>query len=616
MAIVHARQMILAAPEAIFRRISDPGEFPALLCGVARWELLEGAGPAKGARYLVLLRIGSAEAGGVVRITEYEPPRAIGWSSERGVQQRGRVELTSKGAGTEVAVELDFEVPGIRPIAWAVEHVVSRQIERRLRASLMGLRRRIEFDDGPGAIQPGAADQGDGNADGLPSAPSAHVQTPPAKSAVFTPVDAAWLRMDGPNHPMTITALLTLDQPLPYEDLIQLLEERLLRESRFSEKVVDFKLPGRLPRWEPDPLFDLRRHVRRTRLAAPGDTGALENLVSELISTPLERNKPLWQVDLVERFGSGSALIVRLHHCIGDGVALIGLMLSVIDEGAFLSPQVVGVSAPAAHGLDHIRHAGEQAFALGRNLILSKDPKTPFKGRLGPRKRATWSKPVVLADVKAIAHSLKATVNDVLAAAVTGALRAYLDEHDAWVEDLEIRALVPVYVRGQTSAGIGNHFGMVFVDLPLGITDPIERVKEVNRRFDVLKHSPDATAALWLLGALAVASGPIERTAVDLFTTKATVTMTNVPGPPAPVHLAGRVLGSMMMWAPVSGRLGVGLSLLSYAGAVKLGVAADAGLVSDPAAIVRSFEAEIAALKAACSAQPLAFDLAKGKAIH
>jgi hypothetical protein len=176
----------------------------------------------------------------------------------------------------------------------------------------------------------------------------------------------------------------------------------------------------------------------------------------------------------------------------------------------------------------------------------------------------------------------------------TGALRAYLETHDAWIEDLEIRALVPVYVRGDSGPGLaGNHFGLVFVELPLWIADPSERVKELKRRFDVVKHSPDATVALRLLGAMGMAAADIERMAVELFTRKASVMMTNVPGPPARIHIAGKTLSSIMMWAPVSGHLGVGLSLLSYAGEVNLGVAVDARLIADPEMITQSFESEL-----------------------
>jgi hypothetical protein len=425
----------------------------------------------------------------------------------------------------------------------------------------------------------------------------------PGGREVFTPVDAAWLRMGDRSHPMTITALLTLEEPLSYAELVALVEQRLLRVPRFRERVVDSKLPGRLPRWELDQEFDLRRHVQATTLPAPGDQRAMEELVSRLMSTALDRDRPLWQVHLIERFGSGSALVARLHHCIGDGVALVGLMLSLTDEGAELSPELVGVSEAVPHGIDRVRHAGEQAAALAHNLMLSNDPETPFKGRPGPHKRVAWSKPIALAEIKVLARAMGATVNDVLVASVTGALRARLEASGAWVEGMEIRALVPVYVRGKGPVKLGNHFGLVFVDLPLWIRDPVERVRELKRRFDGVKQSPDPGAALWLLGAMGVASGEIERICVDLFTRKATVMMTNVPGPPARVHLVGKALESMMIWAPVSGHLGVGLSLLSYAGEVKLGVALDAGIPVDPREIARDFTAEVKKLTTVCAAR-------------
>jgi WS/DGAT/MGAT family acyltransferase len=417
-------------------------------------------------------------------------------------------------------------------------------------------------------------------------------------------VDAAWLRMESPLRPMTITALLELEPAMPFEDLIRFVEQRLLESPHFTDCLVDPKLPGWLPRWQRDSSFDVRAHVHRVGLPPPGDEKALEELLSDLMSTPLDRSKPLWQIHLVECYGGGSALVARLHHCIGDGVALVRLLLSLVDEGAALASADVGLAPrSAAHGWERMRAAGEQALALARTLALGADPETPLTGDFGTRKCVVWSKPIQLFRVKAVAKALGAKVNDVLTSCVSGALRTYIDTRAAWIEDTEIRALVPMYVRPQQATDLGNHFGLVFLDLPLWLTDRIERVHEMKRRMDVLKQRPDAPMALRVLGAMGVASADIERMAIDIFTRKASVMMTNVPGPPAHVHIVGRKVKNMIMWAPVSGHLGVGLSVLSYAGAVTLGVASDAKIVSDPRVIATAFETEFNALQLACIAR-------------
>lgn len=420
-----------------------------------------------------------------------------------------------------------------------------------------------------------------------------------ARREALAPVDAAWLRMDTPNNLMVITSLLVFDAPVEFSAIEALIRDRLLPHERFRQRVVSSKLLG-VPHWELDPEFDLRGHLHRVALPDPGDQRALEDMVSDLMSTPLDHSKPLWQAHFIERADGGAALLVRLHHCIGDGVALTALLLTLTDEGGGATPPEVGVLPPHPERLVELaKQTREQAKTLGRLLFLPSDPKTLFKGELGTQKRAAWSGPIDLGTVKAAARAFGATVNDVLVSALTGALRSYLEEHAGWRDGLELRALVPVFVRGRAAEGdLGNHFGLVFLELPLGIADLKQRVGEVKRRMDAIKAQPDALVAIEVLAAMGVAASEIEHIGIDLFTRKATFMITNVPGPPEALHLAGRRLDSMMVWAPVSGHIGIGMSLLSYAGHVRLGVASDARRVSEPERIVQAFERELARLAA------------------
>ena len=413
-------------------------------------------------------------------------------------------------------------------------------------------------------------------------------------------VDAAWLRMDSPTNAMVISALLVFRAAPGIERIRALVNERLLVQRRFRQRVVQPALG--LPHWALDPHFDVRAHLHHIALPAPGDQAALEALVSDLASTPLDRTKPLWQAYLIDGVGAGAALFARLHHSMGDGVSLVRFLLGMTDEGALLSPPEVGVAAPHPKGLaERAQLASAQARTLGHLLMLPPDSPSVLKGELGTQKRIAWSAPAPLDPIKACARQHGAKVNDVLVAAVSGALANYLQTLGP-VAGLELRALVPVYVRDDSDPGeLGNHFGLVYVPLAIDAADRYERLKKLQASFDAIKAQPDAVVALGVLGAMGVATSEIEHIGIQLFTRKASVMITNVPGPPVEIHLAGSPLSEMLVWAPVSGHIGLGVSLLSYAGQVRLGIAADAKRVADPRAIVSAYEAELAAFTSTAS---------------
>lgn len=400
--------------------------------------------------------------------------------------------------------------------------------------------------------------------------------------------------MDRAENPLTITVALIFDEPLDFTRFTALARERLLCYPRFVQRFDDGVLGAH---WEPDPYFDLRDHLHHRALPAPGGRAALEELISDLLSTPLDRTKPLWQMHFVEGYEGGTAVVVRLHHCIADGVALVALMISLTDEGEGIEPQVVGTpSAPPPTGpIDAARRLATEAAALGKMLLLPSDPHTALRGELGTRKAVAWSDPIPLATLKTIARASGAKINDVLSAAVSGALRGYLVSRGETRDDLTIRALVPVNLQGYREGDFGNHFGLVFCGFPLHPSPALERVRGMKRNMDEAKASPDAVVALGVLAAMGVASSEIEHIGVNIFTAKASLLMTNVPGPPVRIHIAGRELSSVVVWAPVSGALSLGCSLISYGGFVRLGVSADVRVVPDPHVIVRAFEREIMA---------------------
>ena len=451
---------------------------------------------------------------------------------------------------------------------------------------------------------------------------------PGGKSEALSNVDSAWLRMEDPTNLMTITGLMSFDERIDFRRLKAAVEDRLLPFDRFRQKVVQPRLPLAKPRWQEDEHFALASHLRRLALPHPADQGTLQEVVSELMSTPLDYSKPLWQLHLVENYGDGCAVIGRIHHCIADGLALVRLLFTLVDESpdpTTSSAEATGPAAAAAWGqsggggrrrtrgwvpdggvdallnpsriLGLASRGASAATELGKLLTLSADPKTVFKGKLGVTKRAVWSDPIPLADVKACGRAMGATLNDVLLTAVTGALRRYMLDRGDVAENVSIRAVVPVNLRDpEEPMTLGNRFGLVFLSLPVGTAGGANRLQALKREMDRIKGSPQAIVAFGVLNALGMASAEIESIGVSIFARKATAVMTNVPGPSKQLYLAGKAIKEFMFWVPQSGRLGLGVSILSYAGSVRLGIAVDVGLVPHPGMIVTHFHEELAAL--------------------
>lgn len=440
-----------------------------------------------------------------------------------------------------------------------------------------------------------------------------------------SPLDSAWLRMEDPTNLMMVTGVLLFDERLDQRRLRAVIEERLLAFPRFRQRVQEAPFGVGAPSWETDQRFDLDYHLRRVALPEPGDQSALEAFVSDEMSTPLDFTKPLWQFVVVEHPG-GTALVSRIHHAIADGIALVRVLLSLTDETArpkrrrpAHSPDLEAGSGSsllraggwlAQTGFGLVREPGQAmraagfgvdaAATLARVALMPADPQTALKGPLGVMKRAAWSEPIPLADVKAAGARAGGTINDVLVTAAAGAMRRYLAGRGDDVDGLDVRATVPVNLRPLDEAHrLGNQFGLVFLALPLGVEDPDERLAEVKRRMDELKSSLQPVVALGTLTAIGYLPMALQPLPLQFFGSKASLVLTNVPGPREPLYLAGKPLRRVMFWVPQSARLGLGISILSYAGEVMVGVASDAGLVPDPRAIVGAFHAELGALIAA-----------------
>lgn len=446
-------------------------------------------------------------------------------------------------------------------------------------------------------------------------------------------VDTAWLRMEQPTNLMMINGVIFLGGALDYERLLQTIEQRFLTFRRFTQKASDGAAGAH---WVTDPDFDTSWHVRRTALPGKADKEELELLVSDLASTPLDPERPLWQFHVVENFIEGPVIIVRIHHCIADGIALVQVFLSLTDstpEGrasagepetwkkrrASESPIFQRLLEPAREGIDFATHMGQRLVAEGQKILqdpslatdyvveateivkelshsltLPDDPDTRFRGTLGVRKQVAWAEPLALDEVKAVGKALGCTVNDVLIAAVSGALRNYMiAQGDAKEALQDIRATVPVNLRPLEHAkDLGNHFGLVFLDLPLGLESPLERLYAVNERMTQLKSSRQAAVTFGFLAALGMGPSALQKPVLDVLSQKASAVLTNVPGPRGPIYLAGTRIEELMFWVPQNGQIGLGISILSYNGQVFFGLITDSRLVSDPRNIIERFKPE------------------------
>lgn len=459
------------------------------------------------------------------------------------------------------------------------------------------------------------------------------------KRTPLAPVDAAWFHMDRPANEVVVTSVLITETPLVVAEVKALLTERLLPFDRFRQRVVEHGFPVSTPHWELDPFFDLDTHVHHMAVPGAGSTADLLELLSDLSSMSLDYHRPLWQAYVVDRAGAGSALVLRFHHCLADGTAMMTLAARLFDktsDGAPLAAPPAPARAadnifdqmlrpamdaleritapqpkpnghqppppkrPAADPLSQMQLAAEGVGAAIGSVIKPADPITPLKGKLSGKQRLALSAPIPLAAVKVVGQRTGTKVNDVLIAAMTGALRHYLFQHHARLDGLTIRAVVPVDLRPPgRGIELGNAFGLTFLDLPVSQGLPLERLRATKKGMDAIKRSPEALIFLNILSVFGQTPKAVEDIAADVFGSKATLVMTNVMGPSQQLYFTGKPISRIAFWVPHPVSLGLGISILSYNGNVTLGVIADAAVLPDPDAITSQFTVEFTHLCAA-----------------
>ncbi len=442
---------------------------------------------------------------------------------------------------------------------------------------------------------------------------------------VVTPPDSAWLRMESPTNPMTITGIFGVEGRLSLDDLRAFVGDRHVRFDRFRMRVEG--AGSSRPRWVPDD-FDLDRHVFEADLPAPGGKAGLAALVSDLMSEPLSFAHSPWTFHLVHDVDHGdgtvgSAVVVRIHHVIGDGIALMHVMIHAVDEyyaadaptvrpprppkppvGTRIARTLKGAGAETADLILHPSHLGSRlkgvggaTASLGHLLAMRPDSDTVFKGDASIDKRAAWTDPISLDLVKGIGEAMDAKINDVVMSSAAGALRRYLSENGERVDDVTIRVAAPFNVRPLERAHeLGNSFGLVFVALPVGEPTATGRLRITKERMDAVKTSKEPAVVFGILQSIGRAPMWVHRQVVDMFAQKATGVLTNVPGPQETLHIMGAPIRTIMFWVPQAGDIGLGISVISLDGSLRVGVTTDAAYVADPGLLAQAFADEIAAL--------------------
>ena len=485
----------------------------------------------------------------------------------------------------------------------------------------------------------------------------------------MTKVDTAWLRMDCDANLMMIIGVWQLAPGVKYAAVCERIENSLLKYNRFKQRVMEDAAGAT---WVNDRKFDLANHVVLETLPEadkPADKGgnqqvALQDRVAQLATQRLDPKRPLWQMHLIEDYTGpdgirGSAMVVRIHHCIADGIALISVTMSLVDGGTppperreneaaathaedwlsdmlrdtLLKPftditvKALGaIGEGAARSLGMLEHLGESKTGAQKGVgasmrmsadmakvmlqvlkdsaalaLMPNDSPTRLKGKPGGVKKVAWCQPIPLDEVKAVGKALNCSINDVLLSCVAGALGEYLKSHGDDVAGQEIRAMVPVNLRPPDPAGVqthklGNRFGLVPLVLPIGVENPIERVYEVRRRMAALKGSYQPLLAFSLLAVAGLLIKPAQDMMLNIFAKKTTAVMTNVPGPRDKLKFCGSTLEQSMFWVPQSGDVGLGVSILSYGGGVQFGVITDSLLCPEPQQIINEFVPEFAKL--------------------
>ncbi len=456
-------------------------------------------------------------------------------------------------------------------------------------------------------------------------------------------LDSSFLHLEHDATHMHVAGCAIFEGPPPaYEELLEEIVSRLHLVPRYRQRLALVPLGQGRPVWVDDPHFNAAFHVRHTALPHPGGEDELKRLAGRVFSQSLDRSKPLWELWLVEGLADERfALLTKTHHALVDGVSGVDIATVLFDtarEPAPVAPpehewiprplpsdaqlladallERATVPAEIARGARAaLRGPRNLAERFGQALVglgamawagLTAAPPSPFNVRIGPHRRFTWVS-ADLKELKAIKDALGGTVNDVVLAAVAGALGRYMRLHGHPTDDVVLKAMVPVSVRADVERGaLGNRVAAMWAPLPVGLTDPIQRLLKIRREMQDIKDSGQAVGAQVLTELSGFAPPTIMAQAARLQARQRlfNLVVTNVPGPQMPLYALGRELESIFPMVPLAENTALGIAVMSYNGQMNFGLNADYDALADVEVLAEELRAAIEELSAAAGPAP------------
>jgi diacylglycerol O-acyltransferase len=456
----------------------------------------------------------------------------------------------------------------------------------------------------------------------------------------LTAVDASFLSNESSVSHMHVGAILIFEGPPPlYVDLLEHIRGRLSQVPRFRQRLVVPPLEAGRPLWADDANFNLRYHIRHTALPDPGGEEQLRGLAGRVFSQQLDRSKPLWELWLVQGLERDRfAILTKTHHAMVDGISGVDIGTVLFDLEPVPKPAPVEddwaprpqpttghLVARAAKDVFHaplklaerasqaVREPDTTARKLADALegvgeiagaFADPAPDVPLNQPISPHRRFVWARSE-LATFKRIKNTLGGTVNDVVLAVVTGALREWLHERGVRTEGLELRALVPVSIRTADERGnLGNRIAAMRGPLPVYVEDPVRRLRVVSEQMEGLKRSKQALGAevIARFNDFAPPTLLAQASRINFSTRLFNLIVTNVPGPQIPLYVLGRELEEVFPVAFLPQNHALAVAIMSYNGRICFGLLADYDSMHDVEVIARGISDSLAELEEAAAA--------------
>jgi WS/DGAT/MGAT family acyltransferase len=454
-------------------------------------------------------------------------------------------------------------------------------------------------------------------------------------------LDASFLHLEQDRAHMHVAACaLFKGAPPSHAELLEAIESRLHLVPRYRQRLAFVPLGQGRPVWVDDPHFQAHYHVRHTALPKPGGERELIRLTGRVFSQALDRGKPLWEVWLVEGLSDGGfAILSKTHHALVDGISGVDILSVLFDSSAepmpVAPPEHEWVPAPVPSDAQLLVDALLERATVPREMVrgiraalrgprsvakavgtclagigalawsgLRPAPPSPFNVEIGPHRRFTWVRGD-LDQFKAIKNTLGGTVNDVVLTVVAGALGRYMRLHGEATDDVVLRAMVPVSVRADIERGaLGNRVAAMWAPLPVGIDDPVQRLRHIAAAMQEIKESGQAVGAQVLAGLSGFAPATIMTQAARLQARQRlfNLVVTNVPGPQVPLYVLGREMDAIYPMVPLAQNTALGIAIMSYNGQLNFGLAADYDALTDLETLSEELAASIEEIAAAAAA--------------